>query len=61
MRINVRVSAEDREALDAEAARLGVSVSDVVRIVVKTYLPEMKARENVLRDNQPHVEPCRPA
>jgi hypothetical protein len=44
MRINVRISGEDQETLRAEAARLGVSVSDVVRMILRSYMPEFCSR-----------------
>jgi antitoxin component of RelBE/YafQ-DinJ toxin-antitoxin module len=47
MRVNVRLDGEMRAQLDEDARRLGVSVSDVVRMVLKTYLPEMRIRARV--------------
>lgn len=47
MRVNVRLDGEMRAQLDEDARRLGVSVSDVVRMVLKTYLPEMRSRGRV--------------
>jgi hypothetical protein len=43
MRLNMRISEEDRATLEQEARRLGVSVSDVARMVLRTYLPEVVA------------------
>ncbi len=46
MRLNMRISEEDRATLEQEARRLGVSVSDVARMVLRTYLPEVVAAGN---------------
>jgi hypothetical protein len=43
MRLNMRISEEDRNTLEQQARRLGVSVSDVARMVLRTYLPEVVA------------------
>ena len=60
-RINVRITAEDRQVLDAEAERLGVSVSDVVRVVIRTYLPEFARRASILGNTKPDDTAPRPA
>jgi len=43
MRLNMRISEEDRATLEQEARRLGVSVSDVARMVLRTYMPDLVA------------------
>ena len=52
MRINVRISGEDQETLRAEAARLGVSVSDIVRMILRTYMPEFCHGSNCGRNQE---------
>lgn len=37
-KLNFRLSAEDRNALDAIAARTGMSVSNLAQLAVKQYL-----------------------
>jgi hypothetical protein len=43
MRLNMRICEEDRATLEQQARRLGVSLSDVARMVLRTYLPEVVA------------------